>query len=111
MITYTHQEAFDIIWEHAKKGERSMDERSCMYRGPCGARCFIGSLIPDERYFKEMDADILYCVEALKRAGITVAASPAEIFTLQRVHDSSTPEEWTALLVTYASDHGLTVPA
>jgi hypothetical protein len=112
MITYTHQEAFNIIWEHARKGVKSVSASgACKYRGPDGARCFIGELIPDERYFKEMDQTIIYFEGVLDRAAVAVDASPEAVGEIQSIHDHYQPEEWKARLVIYASNHGLTVPA
>jgi hypothetical protein len=111
MIIYPHQEAFNIIWEHAKKGVKSTKRSVCMYRGPNGAKCFIGALIPDERYLKEMDQTIIYFKGVLDRAAVAVDASPKSIGEIQSIHDRYQPEEWTARLAIYASDHGLTVPA
>ena len=111
MITYTHQEAFSIIWEHAKKGVKSMDERSCMYRGPHMAKCFVGALIPDERYDEDMDRKRCLADEVFRMAEVRVATEIQNIIELQKIHDRHEPEEWTAHLVIYASDYGLTVPA
>jgi hypothetical protein len=44
------QAAFDKVWRHfvAEGGRPSIDDRGCcVYRGPFGARCAFGVLLPD----------------------------------------------------------------
>lgn len=39
------------------QGAPSVSENSeaCLYRGPCGLKCVVGHMIPDDKYSKNMD--------------------------------------------------------
>lgn len=46
-----NQKALDVIWEHAKRGDRSVnDDGKPTFHGVEGSRSFIGVLIADEHY-------------------------------------------------------------
>lgn len=51
------QEAYDIVVAHLfTQGRRAYDEdNGCLYRGPNGAKCAVGVLIPDEQYNPAME--------------------------------------------------------
>ena len=54
----TNQEAFNRVWQHfvVEKQPRSyVNNDGCCYRGPNGAKCAVGVLIPDELYRPEME--------------------------------------------------------
>lgn len=52
----TPQEAFDTaVLGTIRQGRGSYSFGSCRYRGPDGARCAIGHLIPDRLYDPEME--------------------------------------------------------
>ena len=52
------QELFDKVLAHSRtmteKSQRSEDGR-CMYRDGKGGECFIGCLLPDDKYTPNMD--------------------------------------------------------
>lgn len=54
----TPQEIFDTVARHLfAQGTRAYNENiaGCQYRGPCGTKCAVGCLIPDEAYDPEME--------------------------------------------------------
>ena len=108
------QEWFNIIWEHAKKGQKSMAHARCAYRGDGGAKCFVGAVIPDDEYFPIMEdvgAAMLTVVRACPPCLRHASKSERSFLNLcQRVHDRDRVEEWGKLLVQVAHKFGLSVP-
>ena len=55
----TQQGTFDTVLAHARKqGKKSLahnDQSSCLYRNEDGLMCFVGVLIPDDRYQETME--------------------------------------------------------
>lgn len=55
----TKQTIFNKVWNHfiVKKGKASFSSemKQCLYRGPNGAKCAIGVLIPDSVYEPKME--------------------------------------------------------
>ena len=50
-MTFNRQQAFDTMVRGLfQQGKVSMDDNRCLYRGPDGAKCAIGFLIPDQDY-------------------------------------------------------------
>ncbi len=82
-----------------QQGARSIDEKnSCLYRSPCGNRCAIGLLIPDEHYTPSIEAkginsfvapDYLL-VEVCKQSGIDLNSRAvfSLVNDLQIMHDT-----------------------
>ena len=120
----TNQEAFDqaVTWclAQGRKSEggrlvtfasREVVSRPmCLYRGPDGLRCAVGTLIPDVEYQGGFDDGRLVldavqaCVPSL--AGVSTRLLSA----LQNVHDQEKPSEWRAWFLGVAVDFGLTWP-
>lgn len=109
------QEAFNVVWEHAKKKVKGMNSDCvCAYRGESGP-CFVGLLIPDAKYSKEIE---------LKSAALLMVFSPSVfdidvdngyevirfISQLQQIHDNYDVEDWRTRLVELANCHKLIVP-
>ena len=58
----TKQETFDAVVAHARQqGCKAMlgDEDTCAYRGEGGTKCFVGALIPDNKYSPNMESKTL----------------------------------------------------
>lgn len=52
----TPQEIFDTVVKHLEaQGGRSTDHLGCLYRGPKGKKCAVGSLISDDDYCPAME--------------------------------------------------------
>jgi hypothetical protein len=55
-VRLDRQWAFDTALTGLRaQGRKSVSGEDCLYRGPDGAKCGIGFLIPDERYSPELD--------------------------------------------------------
>jgi hypothetical protein len=88
----TLQKAFNRIWRHfvTKKGPRSYNGRKngCMYRGPDGAKCAIGLLIPERLYKPEMEGDNVLADEVWEAARKAVpGVRRRTLKSLQECHD------------------------
>lgn len=59
-MALTKQEYYDLLVRSASDGTfPSLDgDGSCLYRGPEGARCAVGLLIPDDRYTEELEGKV-----------------------------------------------------
>lgn len=97
----TDLEMIDRVIKHARKGVKSVNcHGMCKYRGPHNSRCFIGALIPDERYTP--------CMESVNIAGeharfIREAAGISEeqeilAIRLQKIHDNYHAGLWLTQL-------------
>lgn len=131
----TEQEAFEINWRHfvVERGAPSyrvtfsiggFDRIRCLYRGPDGARCGVGLLIPDSSYVSEMDD---YPAEELVHEyGSIEGLSDLDVVflhDLQQCHDgaahdawySSPPQDFHVRIEVYLRDlarrYGFEVPA
>lgn len=116
----TRQELFDRIVKFARiQGARSFqEERSlCMYRESQGRMCFVGALIPDDLYIKEVEGRT---VRAIVRAypEISRKVLPSDLAAeegvcflvkMQYIHDKIDPSAWEAEFSSYATREGLTL--
>jgi hypothetical protein len=96
----TPQEIFDrSVSGLIKQGARSVDyKNTCLYRSPCGNRCAIGLLIPDEHYTPSIETkgitaflEIDYLlVEVCKQSGIDLNSRAvfSLVTDLQVMHDT-----------------------
>lgn len=102
----TKQEAFNLVWERAKDKRRAVAHGRCLYRAPDGLKCFVGVLIPDEKYDARFDSEwrttgeVMDCDKELERF----------LCSLQGIHDWTEPAEWERLLRQVALAEGLEVP-
>jgi hypothetical protein len=118
------QNAFETMWNHfvVNKGPLSVLNSTkssvCVYRGPFGAKCAIGLLIPDALFRAEFEGKVMmYLPDDIKgylyqETGFTLT----QLTQLQECHDDASrgPEfhpEIEQALRTFAVEHGLTVPA
>lgn len=113
----TLQAIFDRVCEHAMTDyKKSLLPNSavprCGYRGADGARCFIGCLIPDDRYEPEFEGLSLATIatetsERLLKAIGADAKQLDQLEALQGVHDNYEPPAWLGRLRQYAGAYGL----
>ena len=121
----TKQDIFDHVARHLiEQGEKSQEEYCCMYRGPRGLKCAVGSLIRDgdyKPYFEDKvfredlpqkgspQWEILAAVENFVGRKLTIE-DRVLISDLQRLHDLQPPRYWPRELRQLAEIHGLEVP-
>lgn len=108
--TRTDQETFEIVWNGLKAQgfERSLMRGNCAYRGPNGAKCAAGHLIPDDEYSADMEGR--HCL-AIAGGDLFFGSNPCLVSSCQAVHDHNfTPGRVEQCLRDLATDRGLTVP-
>lgn len=95
----TEQEAFDTVVRHLfAQGRQSAsgappNENKCLYRGPGGAKCAVGCLIPDRLYDPAMeDKNSEELVHGAFPSLGFLAPLSGILYDLQWVHDSD--ENW-----------------
>jgi hypothetical protein len=87
-MTLTRQEIFNKVWQHAVIEQQPPSityENQCRYRGPDGTKCFIGVIIPDEKYDPSFEKSSLRHI--LEVLNFDVELSPF-LRSLQCIHDS-----------------------
>jgi hypothetical protein len=77
-----------------RQGQRSMLKGFCAYRSVLGLKCFVGQLIPDDRYDPEMDAWIMGVPQIIAMGaipGVTPDDSDvvAFLYQMQAAHDGA----------------------
>jgi hypothetical protein len=111
----TNQEMFDRVLAHARtqrmrsytiidKGDRM--ETLCLYRGPGGAKCFMGALIPDALYERDMEGKSIKMPYIRDAAGLTEEQIPFAR-KLQKIHDTMPVADWEDCFVTLAKEFNL----
>lgn len=117
----SRQEIFNTVKDHLlKQGVKSActsknpnsgeDITTCMYRGPDGAKCAAGVLIPDEAYKTSFEGyAVTYSVihEVLQTNGVNMDIDDAFVRALQKIHDEHKPATWAERLTEFASSRGL----
>lgn len=124
----TQQEIFDKVAVHLlTQGRKSVTGRinnHCMYRGIGNTKCAIGCLIPDKLYDFTLEGITVNSRPLLKVLieAKVIDNDPAllnqiggvienEIFisliALQKIHDTTAPQDWKHNLNNYALRHGL----
>jgi len=113
----TRQQIFDHVVEHA----REMPEKcqvdgtrqsalQCVYRDGKGNACFVGSLIPEERYTPEIEGGSLHdqslALDALE--GVIELSDQPFLKELQIIHDCSIPPLWDEKFAIFAEEYNLT---
>ena len=89
----TSQEEFDIVVKHLEQQKkRSVDTNGvvCLYRGPNGAKCAVGALIPDDVKLTQIQNRM--SVFDLRDYGFSFALEFWKLSRLQGVHDD--PSNW-----------------
>lgn len=124
------QEIFNKVWAHAQKQEPALNiDGECCYRTVDGRRCFIGCLIPDDKYTPQIEnitpsnlmrfdalADVIKTGKDILRRifnEIGIATDSDNLVflqSLQRVHDMNNKINWDNELRNIAKTYKLTVP-
>jgi transglutaminase/protease-like cytokinesis protein 3 len=113
----TKQEMFNRVWQHAQKKQKSSNNEAdgCLLRATkeahCPVRCFVGVLIPDDRYNLNMESDSLgpdvaNAIGVDRRDATTVHF----LTSLRSTHDNFPTNMWNYRLIILAEEFGLTVP-
>lgn len=118
MMIYTMQHAFNIVWQHAKEQKRSVlvqegDGSPCAYRGVNEAKCFVGALIDDAHYSKDIEgiaAGVLLDNGVLAFTDVSKGLAEHFLLDLQAVHDYSKIASWRDDLRDLAQRYSLEVP-
>jgi hypothetical protein len=118
----TNQELFDQVVVHARQQKcKATNSYRCAYRGPNGTKCFIGALIPDDKYLKSFEGyglgALLSCEKDSYKYNsskdIATAAGIEEpqyelAKVLQGVHDNFEQPEWEKHFTKIATQYNLT---
>ena len=87
----TKQKIFDTVVAHLiSMKQRSAENGSCLYRGPNGAKCAAGVLLPDSEYKPHYEGKVVFDVLYFE-----INYGDDELFLindLQEVHDE--PSNW-----------------
>jgi hypothetical protein len=111
----TRQEIYDIVKTHAQLQpyrSRNPGNTHCAYRGETGSKCFVGALIPDEKYNPNFDERCDTSIDTYSNADIREAAGISDndrnfAASLQSIHDCTSAYEWPDALRTFALENGL----
>lgn len=108
----TKQETFDTVAKHLlTQGERSESSFGCAYRGDGGLKCAVGVLIPEERYYPDMEgasvSNTPFILNGVAKLMRRLGHDLALLGELQRVHDEHEPDDWRECLEAVAREHGL----
>jgi hypothetical protein len=119
----TNQELFDRVVAHARQQKcKASLGLTCYYHHTNGTKCFIGALIPDDKYlhsFEGCGLGPLLSPEAYPNEDITIAKNIATAAgieesqyelaqVLQSVHDISEQPEWENHFTKIAAQYNLT---
>jgi len=102
----------------AKQGEPCVDVvgGQCRYRNGDGLRCAVGALIPDDRYFDEMDthedgsgmtAKHLFDNHLEAVRDDCQQADRSLVYRMQEIHDCVVPGGWKEACLQVAEQHRL----
>lgn len=118
------QEAVQAVyqWFVVEQHGPSLDEPSCRYRGPNGAKCAAGVLIPDHLYNPTMEEMAIgdVCAQWREVGDYLSDVNPAILDRLQSAHDDAAQNdvndedftaEMTAELREIMTEIGMEVPA
>ena len=105
---------FDRVVAHARaqriKSTNPLNG-ACVYRGPNGTKCFIGALIPDDKYEPRMDDENLSASSRIIQEAVGMDDSYLQAFIaskLQVIHDMHDPSSWEEKFEELAYAHDLT---
>ncbi len=110
----TRQDIFDRVVRHYRaQRRRCPPEGHCSYRLG-GDRCFVGALIDDAHYDREMEGYLVYDLLKVIEMPGWFRENAGFIAEIQFLHD--TPSNWSAgrmdmVLELFAAERGLTMPA
>lgn len=114
----SNQETFDLVVAHARKqgckAEVVLDRNGgteCLYRGPGGTRCFVGCLIPDNRYEEDMEGDAVGSDEhsfgPVAQLMESLGHDVKLLEVCQEIHDNDDVENWEGRFESLAESFGL----
>jgi hypothetical protein len=118
----TNQELFDRVVAHARQQKcKAMTDYGCVYRGTDGTKCFIGALIPDDKYLNSFEEHSLNPLLTHRKdtheyaiaKDIATAAGIEEpqyelAKVLQGVHDTFEQPKWEGHFTKIAAQYTLT---
>lgn len=91
---------FDRVVAHARAQKcKSAHPLSgaCVYRGPNGTKCFIGALIPDDKYEPRMDDENINASSRIIQEAVGMNDNYEQVLLaskLQAIHDARDPSVW-----------------
>jgi hypothetical protein len=105
------QEMLNKVISRAKLGVKSSEEdeddgNNCLYRAADGNRCFVGELIPDEKYSRDIE-DTPVGKHMIDRIPGATLLDIDFLQDMQTVHDNYTVEEWKDELSSLADKYNL----
>lgn len=114
-------ELMQKIFTHVVTQARKMSARSvvfnykntgskCAYRGDNNNRCFIGHIIPDDKYSFEMEE---WPLPEVFSVFLDIELEPEHedfLYALQAIHDYNQIEEWEDRFQEFAQIYNLSVP-
>lgn len=121
----TNQKMFDKVWQWfvVEKNPQSVKEDTpdeCLYRGPNGAKCAVGCVMPDSAYSTKIEGLSVARLKVDSPAKTLAWASKLPFISsaLQNIHDAWRPDEQGDFtpymekeLTKLAERHELRVPA
>jgi hypothetical protein len=87
----TKQEYLDLIVRTSLAGRfPAYDKKKaeCKYRMPNGNKCFVGLILPDEKYYPELEGKTADDRDILELVDTPVGVTPGELLEIQKVHDN-----------------------
>lgn len=104
----TNQEMFDKVVAHARAQNcKAIIGAKCLYRGPNGTKCFIGALIPDDKYSTALENKMVGRPEVMEAAGL-LKEQAGLANSLQQIHDNYSVTQWEHGFESVARIHNLT---
>ena len=108
----TNQELFDKVVAHARtQREKSINEEgTCLYRGPRGLKCFIGALIPDDKYTPKLEGKSAGGPTVGETWGLNLEVPGQKdlAYLLQKIHDLRPIVDWEDEFRCLATNFNLT---
>lgn len=101
------QTAFNAVVKHARQmKERCMVDGQCKYRREDGNRCFVGALIPNNKYDPKFDEGSGLRFDLITGPMNASHLNPL-LSTLQTIHDYDHMDTWEARFKIVANSYGL----
>ena len=107
-----NQLAFNIIYKHSLNKEKSYGDFGCAYRGVNNTRCFVGALIKDEYYVKNLEGVNVLDKDVQEAVKLSLKGLPniQLLVEAQKIHDLNARQVWDTKLKELAKEYSLTVP-
>lgn len=107
------QEIFDKVIQHARTQNKTAinKQNECVYRTKNGLKCFIGCLIPDDKYEPFMEGITISSILILDAIGIPnnqrTKQNLSFLRQLQIIHDGCPVDKWEEELQSFAKQYDL----